>query len=377
MAVLGPCQAAIVSLGNVLGGNFPRVDNAGTMYALLDAQNRNTGTTPDPTSGRNDGFATMDETDGLPIVYIRHYQRDVEETRTVPSCDGPEKAITKKQFKITMYRETAVKMSWKYMAGLCGEAAKVFASGMAPDGVRYNIGNTPIMADLHAQIMSKVYKLVEDISTDLATKLATKAGVNRRTGTTAVKNYNFWKANGDKNSRGYNELLTDYQYAGFGGTPIVIGGAETQMFANEMRWGNFAASGTDYSKMAAADPFRFYLDKNADTIFGQDNFLAIAPGIAKLVTYNEFGGNIFNGNFGTGEFGQFTIPEFGNDIRFDLHVEKVSCPKPTAVFIISLYYDVYTPEDIFKAYDAGVGADNDPNAGVNGIIKGKVTYASA
>lgn len=374
MAVLGPCEAAIVSLGNVLGGNMPRVDNAGTLYALLDAQNRGIGQAPDPSGGRNDGFVTVDSADGLPIVKIRHYQRSVEDTRTVPTCLGGSHSPIDKQFKITMYRETGLDVTWAEMKAMCGEAAQVIKSGTAPDGTRYQMGNTFLLNDLHQRIMAKVFKLVADINKDVATKLNTKVGVNRRLGTNAVKNYAIWKNGGqERNNRGYNEMIVDYEYSGVAtGTPIVIGGAEMALFANEMKWGSLSASGTDYSAVNGSNPLRLYLDKQADTIFGQDNFLMLAPGFVKLVTYNEFRGD-FQGKWGTGEFGQFAIPEFGNDIVFDLHVEQESCARPKATFIISLYYDVYVPEDIFKAFDAGVGAKNDPNAGVNGVIKGKVT----
>lgn len=363
MAVLGPCLATIIALSNILGPNQPRVDNAGTMYALLDAQNRRVGDTPDPSNGRNDGFVSQDA-DGAPIVKIRSYQRSVEATSTVPSCAGTDVPLVEKQFKITMYRQVALPVSWKQMSGLCGDAAKVYNSGQLPDGSRFKTVNTPVMADTVAKLMSKVYKLVSDINDDLNIKLATKTGVSRRTGTALAKNYYTFKANDDRNTRGYSEMITDYAYNGFGGTPIMIGGALPSILSTEMQWGNLSASGTDYSRILTQTPFRFYLDKNADVNIGTDQFMLMAPGAAKLVTYNEYGGNVFSGKWGNGDFGQFTIPEFGDDLRFDLHVEQISCPKPTGLFIVSLYYDLYVSEDIFNAAD--------PNAGVNGLIKGKL-----
>lgn len=374
MAVLGPCAAVIVALTNVLGPNAPRVDNAGTMYALLDAQSRGIGEVPDPSQGRNDGVAYYEE-GGMPEVEIRSYQRSVDESPTTPSCDANGVPLVKRKFKITMYRQQGLAISWREMQALCGEAATISGSGAASRGnaqagAQWSVKNTPLMNDTVQKLMTKVYKLVSDINSDLTAKLATKVGVNRRLGSAAAKNYYVYKANGDKNERGYNELITDYNWNGWGGTPILLGGAATQMYANSMSWGNMAASGTDYSKMNTQTPFRPYIDKFADTAFGADNFLCLAPGAAKLVTFNRYGKNgPFSGEWGTSEYGQFTIPEFGDDIRFDMQVDKQNCPGPTAVLIISLYFDVYVAEDIFNALD--------PAAGVNGVFKGKIAALAA
>lgn len=359
-------MATIVALSNVLGPNNPRVDNAGMTYALLDAQNTAIGQAADPTSGRNDGFITLDA-DGKPIVKVRSYQRDTEATRTTKSCEGTPKPFNEEQHTISMYRETSISFDWKYMSSLCGEASTVVAGGRTPTGEVYKKANTPIMNDIHQQLMSRVFKLVADINKDLSLKMASLVGVNRRTGLKTAKNYALWRADDTKNMRGYNELQMDYLYHGFGGTPILVGGAELGMFANEMNWAALNGSGIDAAAVTS-QPVRTYLDKEADVALGLDNFLVMAPGFAKLLTYNEYGG-IFTGSWGTGEFGQFTIPEFGDQIRFDLHIEKETCPGPKAVLIVGLHYDVFVPKNIFAA--------GDPMAGVNGLTLGKVTKLAA
>jgi hypothetical protein len=374
MAVLGPCLATILALSNVLGPNAPRVDEGGTIYSLLDAGNRRIGETPDPSQGRNDGVASFD-TNGYPTVKLRNYQRSIEESATVPSCDANGVPLQETEFKITMYRQQSLAVTWKEMQALCGDAAKVYNSGArsaenANAGAAYSVRNTPLMNDTVQKLMSKIYKLVADINKDITTKIATKAGVNRRTGTNAAKTYNVFRADGTKNEMGYNELVTDYEYNGWGGIPVMLGGASSSMFARSMRWGNFAATGTDYSKVTQQDPFRFYLSKIADTTFGADRFLTMAPGAAKLVTYNRYGtSGQFSGDWGTSSYGQFTIPEFGDDIRFDLQVDKANCPGPSAIIIVSLYFDIYVNENIFNAAD--------PAAGVNGLFMGKIGYLAA
>jgi hypothetical protein len=369
MAPLGPCQAVILALSNVTKGIFSRIDNAATIYALLDAQNRGVGQTPDPTSGRNDGLVTKD-TDGLPFVKIRNYKRKVGTSRTVASCNADPMTVNEGIFKMTMYREDAVQIPWSSMNGLCGEAATVLAGGKAADGTRYNVENTMIMQDVHERVMAMIYGLIPDMNVDILTKLKLQAGRNRRTGLATAKNYEFFDPTGRAlNAVGYADYLTDYQTMGLGGRPIVIGGAKENIFAKMVDWGNMAASGTDYSKMATNAPVRNYYDLAADTVLGADQFLSMAPGAAKLVTYNKFGG-LFNRHFGTGYFGQFTIAEFGDDLRFDLHIEEVSCPgEPYANIIVGLTYDVYTPSGMYAAAD--------PNYLVNGVTLGKIVNAAA
>lgn len=369
MAALGPCEATIVALSNVTAGVFTRMDNAATIYALLDAQNRAVGEAPDPTGGRNDGHVMVDATDGLPVVKIRNYQRKTSGSRTVASCTGATVTHNEEIFKITKYREVGVQIPWTSMQALCGDAATVSAGGLASDGTRYAVDNTPIMEDVNQRVMAVMMGLVSDINGDLTTSLALQAGRNRRTGLATAKNYEFFDPTGRAlNAVGYAEMKTDYKTMGLGGTPIVIGGAKLDIFGSLMNWGNLAASGTDYSKMASSAPVRPYYDFNADTILGADQFLILAPGAAKLVTYNKFQG-IYKRRFGTGNFGQFTIREFGTDLRFDLHIEEESCPDQVATIIISLHYDVYVPKNVF--------AVGDPNYAVNGITKGKIVNAAA
>lgn len=366
MAVLGPCAATIVALSNVLGINNPRVDNAGTFYALLDPQNQAIGQAADPTSGRNDGFVTLDE-NGKPIVKVVHYQRATEETSIVPACEGGDVPLTTSLHTLDMYRQTSIDFSWDEMRALCGEAARVFGRGLTPTGERYILDNTPIMNDVHQKIMAKVYKLASDINKDLLTKLNTLVGVNRRTGAVTPKDYALWKANDDRNLRGFNEIVTDYQWMNFAGRPILIGGVELNMFANEMNWASLAQSGVDAAAYASA-PVAPYIDKQADAILGADEFIMLAPGFAKLLTWNKYGG-IFTGAWGDSEYGQFTIPEFGDDLRFDIQVVKANCPGPVAQVIISARYDLFVPKNIFAA--------GDPMAGVNGITAGRITKLAA
>lgn len=368
MAALGPCEATILALSNVTAGVFSRIDNAATLYALLDAQNRAVGNTPDPTSGRNDGHVTTDPTDNLPIVKIRSYQRRSGTSRTTQSCDATPVLLDEQMFKMTMYREDSVQIPWSSMVNLCGEAATVQASGLAPDGTRYVNGNGMMMQDVHERVMAMVYGLVPDINNDVLTKLSLQTGINRRTGLATAKSYELFNNNGQQlNAIGYAEMGTDYKTMGLGGRPIIIGGAKTNIWATLVGAGNLAASGTNYATLSQNWPVRQYYDLAVDSVVGADQFIMLAPGAAKLVTYNRNAG-LFGRKFGTGYFGQFTIKEFGEDLRFDLHIEEISCPQPYANIIVGLTYDVYVPKAIYSAAD--------PNKGVNGVTKGKIVNAT-
>ena len=371
---IGAATAAIVALSNVIGGQFPRFENAGTIYALLDPQNTSVGEVPNPQEGRNAGLVTKDAGDGKPIVKIRHYQRSVADTATEPGCEGNPIAPVEKQHKITLYRQTSFSIDHAEASGLMNDAAKVFASGRANDGAGYSLQNTGIMQEVHAKTMAVMPKLVEDINKDLVTKLATRFGMNKRTGANTAKDYAFYKANGDLNPRAVAELLTDYRTNNLTGRPIVIGGAEIDILSHLLGWGNMAASGVDFSKVAGTSKMNMYYDLVADAVLGADNFAILAPGIAKLSTYNRWEGQ-FAKKHGNSTYGQFTLPEFGNQLRFDLQAKEEDCANPKTTFIISLYYDLYTPEDIYKPFDATVGAKNDAYAGVNGIFRGRLTTA--
>lgn len=82
------------------------------------------------------------------------------------------------------------------------------------------------------------------------------------------------------------EVMLDYETNQLGGTPAAIGQGNLQMFFKLHGW-SCCNSATPYGAADLDGDGRFYLDQSANAVFGPNKFVIVAPGILKLVTFNE------------------------------------------------------------------------------------------
>lgn len=356
---LNACQGLNVALNNVIGGNLPRIPNAGTLYALMASTFYMPGSNiPNAEQGMNLGFVRRD-VDGKPIVSITHYQPDTAATSTSKDCTAAEYMPVKNDFKLSLFRQTSVQVGMTELSALCGDATNIVKSGS--NGDVFNIENTSIMEEVRLKIMSKMYKLVADINADLLTKISTSFGKNMLTGLATAKAVTlFDSTSGALLDDGYADILEDAQDNNFLHNPIVIGGRKMSKYARRLNWGAGNASGADFQQMREKDPVMFFKDTAADTILGANNIAVLAPDMVKLVTFNQYKG-VFSGTHGNSQLGSFTLKEFGDKLRFDLKVTAEDCPDEYWKVIISVSFDAYIPANVYKTGSA--------HAGVNGLLR--------
>lgn len=82
-------------------------------------------------------------------------------------------------------------------------------------------------------------------------------------------------------------VMLDYENNQLGGTPAAIGQGNLQLFSKLHNWSCCNAT-TPYGEATMdGSQGRFFLDQSANDVFGPDKFVIVAPGILKLVTFNE------------------------------------------------------------------------------------------
>lgn len=82
------------------------------------------------------------------------------------------------------------------------------------------------------------------------------------------------------------EVMLDYENNQLGGTPAAIGQGNLQMFF-KLHGYSCCNSTTPYGEAEINGDARFYLDQGANSVLGPNNFVLVAPGILKLMTFNE------------------------------------------------------------------------------------------
>lgn len=361
MQTVNSAQALNISLANVIGPQFPRIPNAGALYALLEST-RSGGMVPDPKNGMNEGFVHRDA-NGKPVVNITGYQPDTAATSTVKGCEASEYAPAKEQFIVNMYRQTSFRVGRKELSALQGDAARVLTGGTSADGISFKVSNSKLMEEVRLKAMAKLYKLVKDIDSDVLTKIATSFGVNvanPAADKTTAKVLSLYGADTKIDEDAYAEILEDFDDNNMIGNPFVIGGRKFSKYARKMKWSSGAASGVNFDRVRTEDPFAFFKDHNADTILGAGNIAVFAPSMLKLVTYNEYEG-IFAGRHANSDLGTLVLREFGDAFKFNLKITEEDCPEEFYNVMIGLEFDVYVPKNIYKA--------GDPHAGVNGLFR--------
>jgi len=203
----------------------------------------------------------------------------------------------------------------KYMA----DASRTVAIGQP---------QTPLMQEFAFSLMTSTNAIVQALDIEILTKLNTNAGVNVVTGSNASTAINI-PLNTTLNPLGdsVTKILTDYAKNSQAGRPQVIGAGLFWDFMTQQ-----IAKGTDYAGVNTsilANKFDFYPDLNAETAFGANEIMVVAPNSVQRVDY------ITNRGFraglkGTSYFFTIDLPmQMGQDIipiTFDAQLKYFDCP---------------------------------------------------
>lgn len=135
---------------------------------------------------------------------------------------------------------------------------------------------------------------VEALSTRVLGELDAQIGVNDEwdgttTGAGSYKSIQLLASSGGQRiplPGNWAEVMEDYANNKLGGAPAAIGEGNLAMFYKLHNW-SCCNSATPYGEENFDGDARFYRDQSANSIFGTNGFVLVAPGILKLVTFNE------------------------------------------------------------------------------------------
>ena len=156
-------------------------------------------------------------------------------------------------------------------------------------------------------------------------------------------------------TRALANIQDEFDQAGLGGIPNLIGAGEVNKWAHMIGFGTPNAAGQDVGMMAAG--FNFFYDRFVEGIFGPNEFLVLAPGAAQLITWNRLVGTYAKAN-DVFEHGTIVDPLTG--IRFDIKIYYDPCTE--------MYYIKFQQNwELFVVPDEGDASCAD-HFGVNGIL---------
>ncbi len=84
----------------------------------------------------------------------------------------------------------------------------------------------------------------------------------------------------------FNQIKLDYEHMELNGTPAIIGQGNINEFFDLMGYA-CCNSTTPFADAVEQSNIAFFLDQNANSVLGNNQFLAVAPGSSMLLTYNE------------------------------------------------------------------------------------------
>lgn len=170
----------------------------------------------------------------------------------------------------------------------------------------------------------------------------------------------------------YADILLDYQYNQFMGTPMLLGDGYLQKFFMLSKFSCCNAAGVAYDSAIAEAGAAFYLDPAASQYFGANSFLSIAPNTVHLLWFNS------NANINIDSPLQRNIviqdpvyPQLKWDLDFTFTCDK------TWNYKISAWADVFSAiqSDAFGTDYSPQHVCEDQLAGVNGIFGWTATNA--
>lgn len=170
----------------------------------------------------------------------------------------------------------------------------------------------------------------------------------------------------------YADVLLDYQFNQFNGTPMLLGDGYLQKFFMLSKFSCCNADGVAYDAAIAEAGAAFFLDPMASTYFGPNSFVMIAPNTVHLLWFNEN----TNINLDTPLRRQIVVPDpLYPQLKWDLDFEY-TCDK-VWTYKLSAWADTFQAiqSDAFGTDNSPQNACEDQLAGVNGIFGYTATNA--
>jgi hypothetical protein len=163
---------------------------------------------------------------------------------------------------------------------------------------------------------------------------------------------------------GFNRFGREIKRSTYNGKPIVVGEGIFDLAARALQWGCCNNGGTDFGKMAANSPFKYYTDTDIATGTGsEDGLFTFMPGALQFVSYNDYVGS-FASRIGTVERGTISDP-FTPGLTYDMRFFPDECGE-FYILELGLHFDLYAaPTNLFKT--------GDRLEGVNGFFKALAT----
>ena len=121
-------------------------------------------------------------------------------------------------------------------------------------------------------------------------------------------------------TRALANIQDEFDQAGLGGLPNLIGAGEVNKWAHMIGFGTPNSAGQDVGMMAPG--FNFFYDRFVEGIFGPNEFLVLSPGAAQLLTWNRLVGTYAKAN---DVFEHGTIVDPFTGIRFDIKIYYNPC----------------------------------------------------
>lgn len=173
------------------------------------------------------------------------------------------------------------------------------------------------------------------------------------------------------------EVMLDYDNNQLTGMPAAIGEGNLSMF---FKLHGYACcnSVTPYGEASVDGDVRYYVDQNANAVLGPNKFVLVAPGIFKLLTYQE------NRNISINDDSvvHTVIPDpHGYPIDWNMDAYWDKCTKTWKVMFSTMWglFNVYQP-DSFAAAGEGDSPDSSPDCadpldGMLGVFGYRATAA--
>lgn len=203
------------------------------------------------------------------------------------------------------------------------------------------------------QVQRAMTGLAEKINTSVASKLVLNVG-DFRDGSTSK---NTKTKSGNAN---VFDLIEDVKYEmgelEYMGSPIVLGWGETKKYFEAINANCCADTGRDLREYAMQNDIVFIGDRKIETAAGSDNFIAMAPGAAQFVQFNQFDGpsgvNLVEDNTYT----QGVLQDPNTGLVYD-YIAKLDCG--SWHFQLKTSFDVFfLPSDMYRVDDDLYGTNN-------------------
>lgn len=173
------------------------------------------------------------------------------------------------------------------------------------------------------------------------------------------------------------EVMMDYENNQLGGVPAAIGEGNLSMFFKLHGYACCNAT-TPYGEANVDGDVRYYVDQAANSVFGANKFVLVAPGIFKLLTYQE------NRNISINDDSvvHTVIPDpHGYPIDWNMDAYWDHCTKTWKVMFSTMWglFNVYQP-DSFAAAGESDSPDSSPDCadpldGMLGVFGYRATNA--